>query len=768
VDTAARWVIPLRDATDEDERFVGGKAARLGALTRAGLRVPPGVCVTTAAYDRFVDRAGLRAKLHMELGRKPFETMRWEEIWDAALRLRGAFLAAPLPAEVAAAIRTALAGLGADEPLAVRSSAVGEDAPGRSFAGLHESIVGVRGVDAVLDAVRVVWASLWSDAALLYRHELALDPMRSRMAVVVQIVVGADRAGVAFGRDPRTPAADHAVVEAVPGPCSDLVDGAVDPDRWILARTTGRVLEWRPGAREETVGARLPLLARTELDGILAALHGVESLVGWAPDLEWAMRSDELTLLQARPITATTDASDPRAQYLALRPGLRRLRRLAVRVAEELIPALEADGHRLAAEDLGRLDDEGLAHALEARAATVIRWKEIYRDEFIPLAHGVRQLGRFYNDAVRPADPYEFVGLLQGERMIASRRNAAVAALATDLRRQPALLGILTRLAGGLASTPASGWSASRSEIEHVDGGREFVRDFENVLHDFLDVAYGCERLADHPGWLLGTVLELASMPTAADGARLEDRTGFAAATPAPSAGDLERRLLDAVGPERHDEARELLALGRLSWRLRDDDNLLVGRLESQLLRALAIAAARLCTTGRLRTDAGVTPAAVPVLAAALRSADAIADLPTPDRPAHPALPRSTGEGPRQLTGQPAGPGLASGLARTIRGPADLGLFRAGEVLVCDAIQPAMTHLVPLAAAVVERRGGMLIHGAIIARELGIPCVNGVADAIDGVANGELLIVDGYLGIVTVGTPDFDLERRGSFGHARG
>jgi len=760
VDTAARWVIPLADANDEDERLVGGKAARLGALLRAGLRVPPGVCVTTTAYDRFVDGAGLRGKLHMELGRKPFETMRWEEIWDAALRLRGAFLATPLPAEVAAAIRTALAGLGDDEPLAVRSSAVGEDAPGRSFAGLHESIVGVRGVGAVLDAVRVVWASLWSDAALLYRHELALDPMRSRMAVVVQVVVGADRAGVAFGRDPRTPAADHAVVEAVPGPCSDLVDGAVDPDRWILARATGRVLEWRPGARDETTGARLPLLTRTELDAILGALHGVESLVGWAPDLEWAMRSDELTLLQARPITAATDASDPRAQYLALRPGLRRLRRLAARVAEELIPALEAEGDRLAAEDLDRLDDEELAFALEARAATVIHWKEVYRDEFIPFAHGVRQLGRFYNDAVRPADPYEFVGLLQGERMIASRRNAAVAALAADLRRQPALHAILRRVAGGLASTHASGWSASRSEIEHVDGGGQFVRDFENVLHDFMDVAYDSERLATHPGWLLSTVLELASVPTPADGAQLEDRAGVAAATPAPSAADLERRLLDAIGPARYDEAREILALGRLSWRLRDDDNLLVGRLESQLLRALAIAAARLRTTGRLRTDAGATPSAVPVLAAALRSADVIVDLPTPDRPAHPALRRSTEEGPRQLTGQPAGPGLASGPARTIRGPADLALFRAGEILVCDAIQPAMTHLVPLAAAVVERRGGMLIHGAIIARELGIPCVNGVADAIDRVANGELLIVDGYLGIVTVGTPDFDLERQ--------
>jgi len=79
-------------------------------------------------------------------------------------------------------------------------------------------------------------------------------------------------------------------------------------------------------------------------------------------------------------------------------------------------------------------------------------------------------------------------------------------------------------------------------------------------------------------------------------------------------------------------------------------------------------------------------------------------------------------------------------------------------VLVCDAIQPMMTHLVPLAAAVVERRGGMLIHGAIIAREMGIPCVNGVARAVDQLRDGDVVTVDGHLGIVTVGPPEFDLE----------
>lgn len=82
---------------------------------------------------------------------------------------------------------------------------------------------------------------------------------------------------------------------------------------------------------------------------------------------------------------------------------------------------------------------------------------------------------------------------------------------------------------------------------------------------------------------------------------------------------------------------------------------------------------------------------------------------------------------------------------------------------MCDAIQPTMTHRVPIASGIVERRGGMLIHGAIIVRELGVPCVNGVAGATDVLHDGDLLTVDGYLGIVTVGPPGFDMERTGDY-----
>jgi len=96
--------------------------------------------------------------------------------------------------------------------------------------------------------------------------------------------------------------------------------------------------------------------------------------------------------------------------------------------------------------------------------------------------------------------------------------------------------------------------------------------------------------------------------------------------------------------------------------------------------------------------------------------------------------------------------GLGHGPARVISAPAQLREFKAGEILVCDAVDPNMTFVVPLAAAIVERRGGMLIHGAIIAREYAIPCVTGIPDATRQIRNGDQLTVDGYLGLVIIDT----------------
>jgi len=105
---------------------------------------------------------------------------------------------------------------------------------------------------------------------------------------------------------------------------------------------------------------------------------------------------------------------------------------------------------------------------------------------------------------------------------------------------------------------------------------------------------------------------------------------------------------------------------------------------------------------------------------------------------------------PRQLVGQPAVPGLITGKARVINEESDLFKFKKGEILVCDSIDPNMTFIVPLANGIIERRGGMLIHGAIIAREYGIPCVTGIPNATKVVETGDSVTIDGHLGLVII------------------
>jgi pyruvate,water dikinase len=232
---------------------VGGKALSLAALSLAGFRIPVFICVTTGAYNAFLDGTGLRERILLELHRKDFKQMRWEEIWDCATRIRNLFLRKPLPQVLANALRDAVAVRFADRPVAIRSSAPDEDAARSSFAGLHASYINVRGTKAILENVRMVWASLWSDAALLYRQELGLDVGRSSMAVVVQELVVGEASGICFSQSPTE--SSQALVESVYGLNQGLVDGDVEPDRWVIDRDFNRLLKHVPVQRNRQLAA---------------------------------------------------------------------------------------------------------------------------------------------------------------------------------------------------------------------------------------------------------------------------------------------------------------------------------------------------------------------------------------------------------------------------------------------------------------------------------------------------------------------------------
>ena len=233
---------------------VGGKAVNLGALTRAGLPVPPGISVTTDAYHQVAASAGptLEPVFDALASTASTDTARLARL---AAQARAALLAAPVPDNVVKAIAEAYARLGANVPVAVRSSATAEDLPFASFAGQQDTYLNVVGRDHVIDATRRCWASLWTDRAVAYRATNGIDPRTVRLAVVVQRMVDAATAGVLFTANPVTGRRRQAVIDASPGLGEAVVSGAVNPDHFVVETASGEILERRLGDKRLVIRA---------------------------------------------------------------------------------------------------------------------------------------------------------------------------------------------------------------------------------------------------------------------------------------------------------------------------------------------------------------------------------------------------------------------------------------------------------------------------------------------------------------------------------
>jgi pyruvate,water dikinase len=192
----------------------------------------------------------------------------------------------------------------------------------------------------------------------------------------------------------------------------------------------------------------------------------------------------------------------------------------------------------------------------------------------------------------------------------------------------------------------------------------------------------------------------------------------------------------------------EMIDIARASYRFRDDDNTYLGKIEGQWLATLEEGRRRVGKRCKMDTASVEAEKIIRALRDERENPEVC------DVPEHDPVDSGFTLKARQLVGQPAGAGIAFGKARVVMDSSDLFNFKSGEILVCDAVDPNMTFVVPLAAGIVERRGGMLIHGAIIAREYGIPCVTGVADASHSIRTGDTITLDGFLGIVIVGEPN--------------
>lgn len=311
-------VLPFEKIDRSMLSLVGGKGANLGEMARAGLPVTPGFCITTRAYD-MVARTASVAPLLAQLA--SVEGTDVARLADLAEQMRAFLLAEPIPAALSEIIGSSYIQLAAGDslPVAVRSSATAEDLPFASFAGQQDTFLNVVGREAVLDAVRRCWASLWTERAVVYRQSNHINQQTVSLSVVVQSMVDVEVAGVLFTANPLTGRRRQAVIDANPGLGEAVVSGAVNPDHFVVNTVSGEIVERRLGdkrlvirsvagggtERVESEQASDKACISDEQARELAKLGArVEAHYGAPQDTEWTIdREGSLWLTQARPIT---------------------------------------------------------------------------------------------------------------------------------------------------------------------------------------------------------------------------------------------------------------------------------------------------------------------------------------------------------------------------------------------------------------------------------------------------------------------------------
>lgn len=753
---------------------LGGKGGSLAVLVAAGHPVPSTGVATTEAYRQVVADPGLSALVSGIVAGGDIDA----EAVDAA------FASAPIDEELAADLVQMARQVGNGGPIAVRSSATVEDLHGSSFAGQYQSVLNVDSADpdAVLDAIRRVWASLWHPAPTAYRRAFGIDDSDVAMAVVLMEMIPATTAGVVFTTDPAG-SADDARVEAVEGLGEALVSGERTPTAWVVARDHS---------------TELPTVPARALELALA----IEAMAGVPQDVEWAALDDEVVVVQARPITVleTDDGFDTElddhelttAGIVEMVPGV------LAPLRWELNRFLLEEAFRSVLDSLGIIrgsaaEDRPFVRRVRGRAA--IDFDQL-RAAASAVPGAVEELERQYfgTEAAPSAvtsKPRGLGALLRDLRTLRTRRRVIEAAevlvrTVQELRtRRPDLatlddqdvLAYIRRLtdlaARGLAAelgVAASGAAAYR-RLEQILGshlGPESAPAAVQAItgdtssNDVRSVHASAAVFAG-PTWS-----EIGSQPP--------ERPPRNSGAPQESLRALEQQLKALPGWRRHRILTGQFVDIRIhlirrtvfevvdQLRRREASKSAFLELGGEVRRAHLELGERLLARGLLQDADEVELLSSTELVAAchqheapgadllgrrrnwLRRYDVEGQLPVrfTGVPEREALPLPEGD---VLAGWAASPGRTRGVATVVRSPQDR--IGRGEILVAEATDASWSPLFVMAGGVVVERGGPLSHAAILARELGLPAVLNVAGATQ-VLDGCIVSVDGDQGLVVI------------------
>ncbi|MEE8167349.1 MAG: phosphoenolpyruvate synthase [Candidatus Hydrothermarchaeales archaeon] len=313
--SAIAW---LKDLDKDDVRIAGGKGANLGELVKAQLPIPNAFVVTAEAYAHFIKESGLGEKIMSILGETDVDDNR--ELQNASKSIRKLINEAEMPKNIEMEIINSYKQLTGGKSLAaVRSSATAEDLPGASFAGQQETFLNVS-EEEVAEAVQRCWSSLFTPRAIFYREKKGFEHSKVEIAVVVQKMVNADKAGVMFTVHPATGAKNQLIVEGAWGLGEGVVSGTVTPDHYVIDKDTKELLNKEITRKEimfirdektgKTLKKKVPeekataqTLTEAELRELTDLGIKVEDHYAFPQDIEWAVEGEKMYLLQSRPIT---------------------------------------------------------------------------------------------------------------------------------------------------------------------------------------------------------------------------------------------------------------------------------------------------------------------------------------------------------------------------------------------------------------------------------------------------------------------------------
>jgi phosphohistidine swiveling domain-containing protein len=826
-----RYVLPLNDPRAQSASVAGGKGASLARLMRAGFPVPPGFVITADAYRDFVaGMPDMQERCAALRGLEPAARA------ARAAELRAALEQQPLPPGLADEFGQTL---GEDsEAYAVRSSGTLEDSAEAAFAGLHDTFLNRRGLAQILLAVKACFLSLWQDRAIAYREHAGLSGTTTAMAVVVQRLVAARSAGVAFSVDPVSGKLDEMVVTANFGLGESVVSGDGEVDHFVLDKRSLAVRHQRIGTkatqvtaagdrtqRIATAAAATPCLSAEDLATLGKLLRDVEDMHGFPQDIEWAFDDRALWLLQARPVTSiaprwTRDESAERfpnvvtplawdfveegfhealahsfalmglppfrGKWFALFDGYVYGNQTAVELymgrsplrfsgIDDLRAAIPQLRQRFGwVEELPRQWSRDLDRYLMGVGALmaeplaqkspgelwdyVMRVNTLGRDYFksnIAISVAQSALFRVLRELLRSLLPGEaeasaaFAALTGYAETRTGAINEELHQMAVMIRHEPAL-------AEALRSVPAQ---------RLIEEGRlaafpAFARRFAAFLgdHGHREVDFD----PYHPTWVEAPqlVLDTLRLMLEQPGGESPSERLLAQKIRAQQA---EFALAAALPEDLRFLAQELTRLVRSYTALDDLEHYETARLTLPLRRGLRALGERLRKRGIIAEAMDVFFARAKTLESAVAgdaaaSGAALAAEIAANKQAHLAHRQrtpawvwgaaETAAPDGALAGVPGSPGMAEGAVFVVRSADDFGRFPPGAVLVARTTNPAWTVLFPLAKAVVTESGGPLSHGAVTAREMGIPAVMAVRGVLERLRDGDRVRVDGAAGRV--------------------